>query len=79
MPSVTETAQGERPGGGIGHGAPSVILKVLPWHGQSTVPSATLSHRQPTWVHTMLNALNPPGVGVGISSSCGISPARLES
>ena len=27
--------------------APSLILNVLPWHGQSMVPLMTLSHRQP--------------------------------
>ena len=43
--------------------APSVILNLLPWHGQSMVPSAILSTRQPTWVQTALNALNSPFLG----------------
>ena len=40
-----------------------MILNLLPWHGQSIVPSATWLHRHPTWVQTALKALYSPLVG----------------
>ncbi len=48
-------------GSGLGAGPavtePSLIEYLLPWHGQSMVPSAILLTRQPWWVQTLLNAL----------------------
>src|SRR4029077_520976 len=58
-----------RAGSGDGAGpattAPLVILNSLPWHGQSMVPLVTLFTRQPTCVHTALNALYWPPAGWG--------------
>jgi hypothetical protein len=42
---------------------PSRTLNLLPWHGQSMVPSATLSTRHCWCVHTALKALNWPAAG----------------
>ena len=42
---------------------PFLMLNWLPWHGQSMVPLATWSTRQPWWVHTALNALKWPAAG----------------
>src|ERR1700744_6209947 len=64
LPSVTAIV---RAGSGLGAGpatnAPLVIENLLPWHGQSIVPLATASHRQPTWVQIALNALYCPFLG----------------
>src|SRR5215472_7392566 len=53
---------------------PSLMLNLLPWHGQSMVPLATASTMQPWWVHTAVNALNEPAVGWVITIFC---PERI--
>src|ERR1700749_1417170 len=47
-------------GAGPATTAPSVILNLEPWQGQSMVPSATWLQRHPTWVQTALKALKTP-------------------
>src|SRR4051812_5685370 len=42
---------------------PSAILNLLPWQGQSTVPSAILSTVHPWCVHTVEKATKLPFVG----------------
>jgi hypothetical protein len=42
---------------------PSVMLYLLPWHGQLIVPAATSETMHPWCVHTAVNALNWPGSG----------------
>ena len=39
-------------------------LNLLPWHGQSMVPSATLFTVQPAWVQIAEKPLNSPAVGL---------------
>src|SRR5665648_135325 len=39
------------------------MSNVLPWHGQSMVPLATLATVQPLWVQIALKALNSPALG----------------
>ena len=46
---------------------PSLMLNLLPWHGQSMVPSLIWLTRQPWCVHTALNALNDPARGCVIT------------
>ena len=54
-------------GSGLGAGPavtwPSVMLNLLPWHGQSMVPSATLLTVQPMCVQIALKALYSPVAG----------------
>jgi hypothetical protein len=54
-------------GSGLGAGppttAPFVMLNLLPWQGQSIVPSATWLTRHPMCVHTALKALKSPESG----------------
>src|ERR1700685_1285839 len=64
LPSATVIgAAGSAVGAGPATTAPSVILNLEPWQGQSMVPSATWLHRQPTCVQTALQALKTPLVG----------------
>src|SRR5580692_2582361 len=64
LPSFTVIgAVGSAVGAGPATTAPSVILNLEPWQGQSMVPSATWLHRHPTWVQTALKALKTPLVG----------------
>src|SRR5580692_8525055 len=64
LPSATVIgAAGSAVGAGPATTAPSVILNLEPWQGQSMVPSATWLHRQPTCVQTALKALKTPLVG----------------
>jgi hypothetical protein len=57
------------PTGGSGDGAgplttdPSVMLNLLPWHGQLIVPPDTVPTMHPAWVHTALNPWNSPDFG----------------
>src|ERR1700744_1990098 len=64
LPPVTVIfVTGSGAGAGPATTEPSVILNLLPWQGQSIVPSATWLHRHPTWVQTALKALNSPLAG----------------
>src|SRR5277367_6087540 len=61
LPSATVIgAAGSAVGAGPATTAPSVILNLEPWQGQSMVPSATWLHRHPTWVQIALKALKTP-------------------
>src|ERR1700678_4336185 len=42
---------------------PSLMLNLLPWHGQLMVPPETVLTMQPWCVHTAVNALNEPACG----------------
>ena len=42
---------------------PSLMLNLLPWHGQLMVPPETVLTMQPWCVHTAVNALNEPASG----------------
>src|SRR5580692_2294611 len=42
---------------------PSLMLNLLPWHGQSMVPLAMVATMQPWCVQTALNPLNVPATG----------------
>src|SRR6201999_84912 len=49
-------------------------LNLLPWQGQSTVPSAPLSRVHPLWVHFAEKPLNTPAVGWVTTMSPTITP-----
>jgi hypothetical protein len=64
LPSATVIgAAGSAVGAGPATTAPSVILNLEPWQGQSMVPSATWLHRHPTCVQIALKALKTPLAG----------------
>lgn len=46
---------------------PSLMLNLLPWHGQLMVPPETVLTMQPWCVHTAVNALNDPACGCVIT------------
>src|SRR5689334_8571800 len=49
-------------------------LNLLPWHGQSMVPSATLSTMHPLCVHFAENPLKTPAEGCVTTMSSTITP-----
>ncbi len=59
-------------GSGLGAGPlttePSLILNLLPWHGQSMVPLAMVATMQPWCVQTALNPLKVSATGCVITT-----------
>src|SRR5882757_6917383 len=49
-------------------------LNLLPWHGQSMVPSSIFDTLHPACVHTEENPLNTPAVGCVSTMSSRITP-----